>query len=82
MDRKAEESSYSKAISQGTGSQDLAKEYKIAVIPFGKYEITLRLPLETESVEILEVKVNKDFLSYEQKKASKGFHDVEDFYKK
>jgi len=63
-----------------TGSHDVTEDYKIIVYPFDKYEITIKLSPNNEFIEILEVKVNKDFLSYKQKMISKGFHDVDEFY--
>lgn len=74
-----EEMEYSK--NQRTGSHEKPKHYKILVYPFGKYEIKIKLSPDNEFLGILEVKVNKDFLSYKQKMVSKGFHDVEEFYK-
>ena len=75
-------------VSQGTGSHYpdslntviTPKEYKTIVYPFGKYQITIKLSLNNEFIGILEVKVNKDFLSYRQN-ISKGFHDVDEFYR-
>ena len=67
--------------SQRTGSHDITKDYRTIVYPFGKYEITIKLSPNNEFMGILEVKVNKDFLSYKHKMVSKGFHDVDEFYK-
>jgi hypothetical protein len=69
------------SISQGTGSRFTPKDYKIIVYPFNKYEITMKLSLNNEFIEILEVKINKDFLTYKQKMISKGFHDIDKFYR-
>ncbi|GAI43482.1 unnamed protein product, partial [marine sediment metagenome] len=49
--------------------------------PFDKYLITIKLSPSNEFIGIVEIKVNKDFLSYKQKLPPKGFHDVEEFYK-
>jgi len=73
--------SVANSLSQGTGSHFIPQDYKIIVYPFDKYEITVKLSPNNEFIEILEVKVNKDFLTYKQKVISKGFHDVDNFYR-
>jgi len=65
---------------QKTGSRDAPEDYKIIGYPFGKYEVTIKLSLNNEFIEIQKIKVNKDFRSYKQKMISKGFHDVDEFY--
>ena len=75
------EETYEKSKEVGTGSQEPPKDYKEITYPFGKYEITVRLTQNNEFIGISEVKINKDFLSFEQKTTTKGFHDVEEFYK-
>lgn len=69
---------------QGTGGQDVAvhEDYRVIVYPFGRYEIFVKVSANNEFIGIVEVKVNKDFLSYKQKITPKGFHDVEEFYRK
>lgn len=84
MQRRREEITYERLKEEGTGNHKVSEElgdYKEIVYPFGKYEIKVRLSLTNEFIGIVEVKVNKDFLSYKQKVASKGFHDVEEFYR-
>jgi hypothetical protein len=75
------EKAHEKSEEIGTGSQEPAKDYREIIYPFGKYEITVRLTKNNEFIGISEVKINKDFLSYEQKTTTKGFHDVEKFYR-
>ena len=65
---------------KGTGDS-VSEQFKEIVYPFGKYEIKVRLSPNNEFRGITEVKVTRDFLSYKQKISSKGFHDVEEFYK-
>ncbi|MFA5031436.1 MAG: hypothetical protein WC614_00305 [bacterium] len=65
---------------QGTGEHDKSEDYKIVFYPFDKYQIGVKLTLTNEFIEITEVKINKSFLSYEQKTATKGYHDVDKFY--
>jgi len=72
---------YNKLKNKGTGSHEVPKDYKIIDCPFDRYLVTIKLTPDNEFVEIVEVKVNKDFLSYKQKMPPKGFHDVEEFYR-
>jgi len=72
---------YDKFRNGGTGSHDIPVDYKLIVYPFDKYEITVKVSPDNKFIEILEVKINKDFRSYKQKIASQGFHDVEEFYR-
>jgi len=65
----------------GTGSHDTPMDYKIIVYPFDKYEIVVKVSHDNKFIEILEVRINKDFRSYKQKIASQDFHDVEEFYR-
>lgn len=64
---------------RGTGSHDF-EDYKIIIIPFDKYQIKIKLTHANEFTEIMEIKVNKEFLSYKQKLASQGFIDVHEDY--
>lgn len=81
MYKEEDNSAYDEFQKEGTGSREVTKEYKEIVYPFGKYQITVRLSPGNEFIGISEVKVNRDFLSYKQKMISKGFHDVEEFYR-
>lgn len=65
---------------QGTGSHDLADNFKEIIYPFDKYQIKIKLTNANEFIEIMEVKVNKEFLSYKQKLTSQGFIDVNEDY--
>ena len=65
----------------GTGFPDFPIEYKDIVYPFDKYEITVRLTPKHEFLGIVEIKINKEFMSYKQRLANKGFHDVEEYYR-
>jgi hypothetical protein len=80
MDTYSEDNNYSDTRDLGTGSHCEFKEYKIKTYPFDKYEIKIKLTPNNEFIEVLEVKINKDFLSHKQKILSQGFHDVEKFY--
>jgi hypothetical protein len=64
-----------------TGNHKDYEDFKIIVCPFEKYEIKIKLTTDNKFLEIIEVKLNKDFLNYKQKMASKGAHDVDKFYR-
>jgi len=64
-----------------TGSNIEPTRYKTVVYPFGRYEIMVKLGPANEFIGIEEVRLNRDFLSYQQRIASTGFHDVEEFYR-
>lgn len=66
---------------EGTGGQGISPSYKDIIYLFGKYEIKVRLTPDNEFIGIIEVKVNKNFLSYKQKLTPNSFHDVEEFYR-
>lgn len=65
----------------GTGEHDKSEDYKIITYNFGKYQIKIKLPQNNEFIEITEIRINKDFLSYKQKIETQGFHDVDEFYR-
>lgn len=69
------------AKTEGTGDRDVSEEYREIIYAFDKYQIKVILTTSNVFVGISEVKINKDFLSYKQKTTTKGFHDVEEFYK-
>jgi hypothetical protein len=80
IDRR-EDYDYSTLKGKGTGSHEGPDEYKIIVYPFDRYEIKVKLTPANEFVGIVEVSLNKDFLSYRQKTMLPAFHDVDEFYR-
>ena len=66
---------------RGTGSHEDLEDYKIIIYPFDKYQIKIKLTHTNKFIEIMEIKVNKEFLSYKQKLTPFSFHDVEEFYR-
>ena len=82
MNSHQENYSPNRLESQETGSHGELEEFKEIIYPFGKYQITVKLTLSNKFVGIIEVKINKEFLSYKQKTALRGFHDVDKFYPK
>ncbi len=65
----------------GTGDSSLTQETRTIVYPFERFNITVKISPSNEFMGITEVEINKDFLSYKQKTAQQGYHDVEQFYK-
>jgi len=80
MDFKDKDYDYNNIKNQGTGSHEKLDDYKIILYPFDKYQIKIKLSPSNEFIGIVEVKVNKEFLSHKQKITSQGFLDVEEFY--
>ncbi len=65
---------------QSTGDTDVPSS--IRTVPFDRYEIVLRLGPHGEFLEIVEVRIKKDFRSVQQKLESADYHDVSDLYEK
>lgn len=63
-----------------TGEKIPKSSPREVVYPFGHYEIVVSVSDEGKFVGIVEVRVNKDFRDYKQKKESRGYHDVTDLY--
>lgn len=72
---------YEKIKNQGTGGSSFLEDFKVIVYPFGKYEVKIRLTPNNEFIGIEEIKINKDFLSYEDKLSISKIIDVNEFYK-
>lgn len=66
-----------------TGDYDEGLEgTRTVVYPFGSYEILVKLTSDDRFLEVVEVRVNKDFRSYNQRLSSTGHHNAEEFYDK
>lgn len=63
-----------------TGSATDFSDFKIVNFLFGKYELTIKLSLNNEFLDILEIKFNKDFAASSKEAQPKGSHDVDKFY--
>ncbi|KAF5433912.1 hypothetical protein C5S39_00480 [Candidatus Methanophagaceae archaeon] len=72
---------YKNLKNRGTGSHGDIDDFKIIPYPFDKYQIKVKLTPTNEFIGIVEVGINKDFLSYKQKTTLRGFHDVDEFYR-
>lgn len=65
---------------KGTGSHEDVNSYKIVTYPFGKYEVKIRLTNDDKFIDVIEIKINKDFLSHASKARPMGYHDVDKYY--
>lgn len=65
-----------------TGSHLAGSPSRTIVYPFGRYQIKVALGPNNEFRGIVEIRVARDFLSVEQRIASTGNIDVEEFYPK
>ncbi len=61
-----------------TGSLS-SSAYKIIEFPFNQYEMKIKLTSDNKFIEVLEIKINKDFLSHKQKMASLNSIDIESY---
>jgi len=80
MELESKQYDYDSLISQGTGSLGEIKDYRIISYPFDRYEIKIKVSPNNEFMGIIEVGINKDFLTQKQKMSLQGFHDVDKFY--
>lgn len=80
MELDMKEYDYGSFTKQATGSIGEGGDYKIISCPFGRYEVKVKVSPSNEFIEIVEVGINKDFLTQKQKISRPGFHDVEGFY--
>lgn len=72
---------YEKIKRKGTGDKNFESEdYKLMIFPFNKYEIKIKLTSDNKFIEIVEVKINKDFIADKRKRINRGYHDVEEYY--
>ncbi len=67
---------------RGTGSHEDLADYEIIERSFADYIIKLRLTADGRFVDILEIKVSKDFSDHRQKRAALGSWDASEYYTK
>lgn len=72
---------YDELVNVNTTGDHQDENFKIIAYPFEKYEVKIKLSIDNKFLGIMEIKLNKDFLSFKQKMASKGVHDVDKFYR-
>lgn len=65
----------------GTGGHPGFQEYKVVQYPVGKYIAKVVLGPSNQFIGIVEIGVNKNFMSHLEKLSKSGFHDVEDYYR-
>jgi len=80
MELESKQYDYDSLTSQGTGNLGELTGYRIISCPFDRYEIKIKVTPSNEFIEIVEVGINKDFLTQQQKINLQGFHDVDEFY--
>lgn len=80
MEQESRQYGYDSFVGQATGNLGGIKDHRIISYPFGRYDIKIKVTPNNEFVEIVEVAINKDFLTHKQKISLQGFHDVEKFY--
>ncbi len=72
---------YDSLRNQGTGGHQDLSDCRVVDYAFDKYIVKILVTSANEFVGITEIRINKDFRSYQQKLANIGYHDVDDFYK-
>lgn len=80
MTQETNQYDYEAFVEEATGSLAEVKKYKIISYPFDRYDVKVKVTPNNEFVEIVEIALNKNFLTQKQKISLKGFHDVEKFY--
>ena len=68
---------------QPTGTHGEA-EFRVVIYPFDRYLVHVKVGPENEFLGIIEITLNRDFLSTAQRIASikaLGYHDVDEFYR-
>jgi hypothetical protein len=73
--------SYQDLTLGSTGPISVEQSFRIAHVPFGKYEIWVWLTEDGKFVDIAEVRINRDFLSPTQRIEKSGNFDVDEFYR-
>ncbi|MEK9137488.1 MAG: hypothetical protein AAB393_10230 [Bacteroidota bacterium] len=66
---------------QGTGTARDAGDFVVVTCVFDRYEIKVKLTPTNQFVGIVEVKINKDFLSHRQRLGARNYLDVEEYYR-
>jgi len=72
---------YDSFIAQSTGRISESEDYKILTTTFDRYDIKIKVSPRNEFIEVLEVKINKDFLSQKQRMGVQSYLDVDKYYR-
>ena len=66
--------------SKGTGGYELLEGIEIVPFEFDRFIVDVVLSSSERFLGIKDIKMNKDFLSHEQKMHSQGYYDDSEFY--
>jgi hypothetical protein len=80
MESEQTEYSYDAFLKGATGCAGPVEEYRTISYPFDRYDIIIKLSPQNEFLGILEIKLNKDFLSHKQRLGIQNYVDVDRFY--
>lgn len=72
---------YDSFTKKATGNLGKGEEYSIISYIFDMYEIKVKVSPNNEFLGIVEVEVNKDFLSYKQRLNRQSYPDVSKYYR-
>lgn len=67
---------------RGTGSHEELENYELIEREVANYTIKIRVTADGRFVDIVEVRLSKDFADYRQKAASLGSWDASEYYTK
>jgi len=68
------------AAEEGTGNHSLSTPVRTAVVPFGTYEVVVKLGQNDKFLGIKEIRITRDFLTLDQTLAHRGSFEIEDLY--
>jgi len=79
MESETTEFGYGNFVKQATGS--IGEDYRVISYPYDRYEVKVRVGPRNEFIGIVEVKLNKDFLSHKQRMGIQNYVDTDEFYR-
>lgn len=72
---------YDSLTAQSTGHTSEREDYKTLTTTFDRYDIIIKVSPRNEFIGVLEVKINKDFLSQKQRMGLQSYIDVDKYYR-
>lgn len=72
---------YDNEIFMPTGVWNV-EQYQFIKYPFGNFIVEIKVTLDGKFVEIVGLKINRDFIDYQKLSPKFNYHDVEDYYDK
>ena len=81
MEIETSEYGYAHSKEQGTAGVGEGQDCRIISYPFDRYEIKVKLTPSGQFIGVIEVKVNKSFLSHRQRIGSQSYLDVDEYYR-